>query len=484
MGAKTFMPVCQVTIAGIDITPYLSDGGTVTTTKDLYAPKGRWSVAIADTPGTAADGVIDSLYGQIAPMDRAEIRLARNAADYPWGKPPVVMRGFVRAVIRDERIDESGRPARLLHIEGDDYGCIGEIIQINLLHAAALNQQVLAILRPAELGITHAILPANAYMEALLGVMNDHLQEMTVETGDAEAIKEIGFDGQVTTGQVVSTVLTTTEGTLWKIMFDQADTPWNELYIEDRSAALGDGADGPFLVYRPTPWKDLDGNFIANTGASIDAARVRQVYPDKDADGEPEFRLVRQATYRRSDEQVNNVFWVVARALFMDPQQALGNALDNNDPSVDFTGYEHANKDIFGARPLTLTSTQSPVGTLYHPETGGAGRLENRNAIEDWVKQRRQWASDANKDNVLRDDGELVVRGNEKLRIGSYYQIDRGRFSCDHYLTQVSHTFAPFGEFTTHVTFIRANNYYRRHQMRQTGQSPFFAEGRKGVLET
>lgn len=481
-GARVFYPACRVLIADIDVTPFLGDGGYVSTTKDLYAPKGRWEVVVPDKPLRDASGsVLDSLYGKIAPMDRAEIRLARNAHEYPWGQPPVVMRGFVRSIMREESISDDGRPQRVVRISGDDYGAIGEIIKVSLIHLAGLGQSLLPVIRLDEMGIEGVIVSAHELGQVLLNAMNDQLQDMTVETGDIEQIKEISYDGQVKTGFVHASKLTTTYGTTWKVFFDQADTPWNELFIEDRDPTLGDDRSGPTLVYRPTPWKTLDGAFIANTGQTIDSAKVRSITEQADG-GQPEFSLVRAANYQRSDDQVNNIYWVIAAGLEFNENKALSHALEKRDETVQFVDYEACDVDIYGPRVMTLTTVQFPSAEAMRDiHTSSPGELAaNTASLSDWAKLRRRWLSDANLDNVNRDDGTLVVRGNEKLRIGSYYQITRGQFACDHYLTQVSHTFVPGREFFTHVSFIRSNNYYLRSKSQN---SPFLLEGRAGVME-
>lgn len=487
MAARVFYPACHVRIGRYDITPFLGDGGLVSTTKDLYAPKGRWEVVVPDKPlreGEGRGSIVDSLYGLIAPMDRAEIRMARNAYEYPWTQPPVVMRGFVRSVTREESIGEDGRPQRTVRITGDDYGAIGEIVRISLITMAGLGQSLLPVIRRLEMGAEGQLLKACEYIDTLRELMNEQLQNMTVETGDIEQIKEISHDCTVTVGMVHANRLTETQGTVWKMMMDEADTPWNELFIEDRDPALDNGQTGPWLVYRPTPWKTLDGAFIDNTGQTIDAAKIRHIADQADA-GQPDFSLVRSATYQRSDDQVNNIYWVVARAIAFDWSRALAAALTSQDESVQFIDHRNADSDIYGPRVLSLETTHAPEGAWRQILVASGQADQNRETLDEWAKQRRKWLSDANIDNVLRDDGTLVVRGNEKLRIGSYYTITRGQFACEHYLTQVSHTFVPGREFFTHVGFIRSNNYYLRNRERTAGgkRSPFLLEGRAGVLE-
>ncbi|MCK7579789.1 MAG: hypothetical protein MZV65_31610 [Chromatiales bacterium] len=178
------------------------------------------------------------------------------------------------------------------------------------------------------MGITNSVLAANEAIETLLRIANGQLADMQQATGDVKAIRAIAFDGQVKVGRVHFMRLVESQGTLWGILFEHADTPWNELFIEDRDTALGDDQDGPVLVYRPTPWKDLDGRFIDNTGQAIDAATVRHIAEQADA-GQSEWSLVRSAVYQRADQQVANIYWVTSQPLYYTDSQARASALAN-----------------------------------------------------------------------------------------------------------------------------------------------------------
>lgn len=511
MAAKTCYPGVQVTIfrteqqaqadylpQELDITPYIGEGGSVTTAKDLYNPKGRWEVVIPDKPWGKAAGsgsgqssfIVDTIYGLIAPMNVVEIRMARDAFKYS-NRLPVIMRGFVRDVMREEAMGEDGQPARFVRLSGDDYGCIGEIVKLHQWYGSS-GQYLNPILRLNELAVDKAKLPAAKYIETLLEELwNKQLFQMMAETGNGK-VEQVQFDGdQVKNGVVSTAQIATNNGTAWKLMMDKADTPWNELFIEDRDIEI-DGEEGPFLVYRPTPYADITKNldpnlsnneFIENTGQKIDPNKVRIVWADE---GEAsEFVMVRSANYRRHDREVYNIFWVTGETLKFaaDKQMATAIAKEVEDVhNLHAPRGKNSQVEIYGARPLELNSSHMPdMGTQPHhvaddPEA-------SRVSLSNWTKLRRQWLMAANRDNVKFDEGELSVHGNEQLRIGSYYLILRGQLKVQHYITQVSHHFVPYREFTTTLGFIRANNHYLREQWRSMGQSPYFMEGRQGVLE-
>lgn len=511
MGAKTCYPGAQVTIfrteqqaqadnlpQELDITPYIGEGGSIRTAKDLYNPKGRWEVVIPDKPwgknavsgGGQSSFIVDSIYGLIAPMNVVEIRLARDAYKYT-NRLPVIMRGFVRDVAREETMSPDGQPTRFVRLSGDDYGCIGEIVKLHQWYGS-IGQYLNPILRLNELAIKNAVLPASQYIETLLEELwNRQLFNMMAETGNGH-VEQVQYDGQVEVGAVYTAQIATNNGTAWKLMMDQADTPWNELYIEDRDIELDDGDHGPFLVYRPTPYAEISQNldpnldnnqFIENTGQKIDPQKVRIVWAD---DGEKvgagEFVMMRSASYRRHDREVYNIFWVTGQALKYAADKQMAVAIANEVVDVHSLHHENSQVEIYGARPLEVNSSQVP-DTSTPPHHVADEPEAARVSISEWTKKRRQWLMAANRDNVKFDEGELVVHGNEQLRIGSYYLVLRGSFKVQHYITQVSHHFVPYREFTTTLGFIRANNHWLREQWRSMGQSPYFMEGRQGVLE-
>lgn len=515
MAAKTCYPGAQVTIfrteqqakadylpKELDITPYIGEGGSITTAKDLYNPKGRWEVVIPDKPWGKGEGsgsgqssfIVDSIYGLVAPMNVVEIRLARNAYKYT-NRLPVIMRGFVRDVAREESMGEDGHPARFVRISGDDYGCIGEIVKLHQFFGSS-GQYLNPILRLNELSINASVLPAAEYMETLLEELwNEQLFQMMMETGNWK-VQKVQFDGdQVKVGAVATAQIATNNGTAWKLMMDKADTPWNELFIEDRDIEI-DGEEGIFLVYRPTPYADIktilqsgdnakDNEFIENTGQKIDPSRIWTVVADDDESAGDEFVMMRSANYRRHDREVYNIFWVTGEMLKFAADKQMATAIARKVADVHLLHAEdggvNCQVEIYGARPLELNSSHMPTGTDPHHTADDPE--QSRVNISNWTKLRRQWLMAANRDNVKFDEGELSVHGNEQLRIGSYYLVRRGHLQVQHYITQVSHHFVPYREFTTTLGFIRANNHYQRELIRGNGMSPFFLEGRKGVLE-
>lgn len=478
MAVRAYMPGCTVTLPHkrIDLTPYLGEGGAVSTAKSLYAPKGRFQIVIPDKPYRIQGRVDDSFYGIVEPMDRVEIRMARNASEHPDGMP-IVMRGFVREVSRSETMGSDGRPQRQVTISGDDYGMFGEIAQLNVLGMKPLGLSPLSALWPADLGASGGVGPALEQVRILLeSLINAQINRMRDPHGGEvgprdRGIQDIKLAGSVTEGFFWAHLLLQQEGTAWKKLMDVADTPWNEIFIEDRD-------DGPYLVYRPTPWVDLDGKPIDNMGQQIAVTEI-----------EDTFDFVQRATYSRSDEAVYNVIWSAVHNPQENNNAALAAAIAGSDMQDYLVGeygqdgsYKHESLNsapsIYGVRIVVRDTMHYPGGE--HPPAGNQAAVQvvvTDNGAE-WAKLRRKWLIAANRDNVMWDSGDLTVRGNEKLRIGVHYILTRGQFRARHYVTEIGHHFAPYSGFTSSVKFIRSDNFYQRTKGKL---SSFLLEGRKGV---
>lgn len=488
---SAYQPRCYVLIGEYNLTPFLGDGARVITHKDLYAPVGKWEVAVPDKPyrdppEDPMGKVVDSFYGLIKPFDYCEIRMARATHEYKEKEPPIVMRGFVRSVTRDETMGPDGRPSRMVVIRGDDYGLFGEIATINALAAATMSQNILAAMRPMTFSIDPNsiadMVPALMLEEMFLNdLMNEQIRKLEGETRDSR-IQEIKYDGKVTVGVIPWTVVQSEQGTAWSVMMNFADTPWNELFIEDRE-------DGPYLVYRPTPWRDYEtGNLLPNMGQEIKPEDIHLVNTtagdilDGGATSEQVFDLVRHASYTRTDQQVYNIFWVDVGTPILDTNKALAMAIQSNDSVAwcNQTNWKNSKASIYGPRVLKKPSRQYPAEITVIPGTEHISQVNtSRMNMFDWQIKRREWLARANRDNVMFDQGSLTLRGNEHAKIGGYLNADRGKFWATHYVVQVTHSYIGNREFTTNIGFIRATNWWNRQIEKEP--SPYLQEGRKGL---
>jgi hypothetical protein len=233
------------------------------------------------------------------------------------------------------------------------------------------------------------------------------------------------------------------EGDVWSLMATWADSPWNELFIEDRQ-------DGPYLVYRICPFEDLTGNLLlpgavrADTGITL-----------TEDDIEP-LDLV------RSDANAFNYYLMDAPYASLAFQDALnfysltsGTALDTSDPNCDPT--------LYGVRALTARSTQiAPDSGILTPQ-GDEANQQYTDSNFAWVEARRNALRAMNRDNTVLDRGTIhVTKGNENLVGGKHVTLSRGGIKSRFYIYGVSHTFTALQSFRTSLAVERGTYFFNR----------------------
>lgn len=491
----------------IDLTPHVGDGGYVTTHKSIYQPVGAFEVVLPDKPlgREGFPGGIDSLWGVIEPFDSILIGMARNVGIYDrgfqswmsnslgpvWGYEgiPLVMSGFVRKVVRDESIDSGGRPNRRIVIQGTDYGCIGEIAQVSRIGGVARDMNMMPLYTIDQLGLKAGVMTAREYVEALrrnmLGKQIEYMRATMPFIFDIKAASPVVINGKehgiVTQGNVVVNAMSDFDGTCWTIMHKHADTPWNELFIEDRCNP-DTGELGPYLVYRPTPYKDYKSGFIdmSNPQAYWSSGAInnmdQELYADVVLDTSA-WPLV-GAYQERSDAHVSNIYWVPIMQSQLWGDRMLNEMLTRRESVIDSTAYPRTNIDIFGPRVMNVESRLTYSDSKLLPLQEIAENQEKAiiGSIA-WADKRRKWLQEANKDNVGFSSGALRVVGFEKLRPGCYYSYMRGQMAYTQYITEVHHTFAPYRHYSTTMNYIRGDNYYQRIVEKQ----PHLKEGHVGA---
>lgn len=112
-----------------DVTKWLGEGSVVRVQKSVRGEGGAFSIDFVDQ----LNGLTDTLYSLIEPMDMFEIRFASNAYQYAGANGqqlPIMMRGFVSDIERSQSMGSDGKPRRTIHVTGHDYHKILQIIQI------------------------------------------------------------------------------------------------------------------------------------------------------------------------------------------------------------------------------------------------------------------------------------------------------------------------------------------------------------------
>ncbi|MDS4069423.1 MAG: hypothetical protein RKO24_07360 [Candidatus Competibacter sp.] len=454
------------------ITPYLGDGSRISTSKDLYKPCGSFVLTVPDQPFVTETGksAADTLYGLCEPMDGIDLRLARSPEQY-GGELPVQMFGLIREVSRDEAMGRDGKPVRRVIIKGQDYGCIFA----NILRIIYLKKDIQGPLIPDEfkwieaIGDAFVLKSAADYMRIFINMANRFLSRINSDRGGwAWTIQE---DITVSEGAVQIFGLHEWQGPIWSAMAREADFPWNELYVEDREA-------GPTLVYRPTPFKTytpagqgLSSSYIPQGGQTIAAETIEITASD-----------IVHINATRGDYNAGNIFWLLnpnsLQANFA--YATLGQAVISSDPDINDDDHENNDPRIYGDRLLQEDFRQIPMDVEGDPirSRREQHRANNEQHWPNWFKTRLRWIKAANRDNVVLEEGEMTLKGNERIKVGCYLHVTRGQFAWECYVTNVSQEYAPYREFLTHVTFSRGTGFWERslHE-----QSPYLLEGRRGV---
>lgn len=490
----------------IDLTPLIGDGGHVSTNKSIYKPVGAFEIGIPDKP-LVIDGYpagIDSLWGVIEPMDQVIIGMARNVGAYGsqfkswikgqigamWGDEgiPMVMTGFVRKVVRDESMDQSGKPRRRILIYGNDYGCIGEIAQVSRIAGISRDINMLPLSTLDQLGLKTGKMKAAEFVEAIRkNMFVKQIEFMRAKMPGIFDIKRsapVVLDGVehgiVTKGTVITNALGDFDGTAWTILHKFSDSPWNELFLEDR-CNMDTGEFGPYLVFRPTPFRSYksDSNqdsLLSFWNNGIVDNMEQKLYADVIVDSS-EKPLI-GAYQQRSDAAVSNVYWVPLWQGSLWSDRMLANALENKDSLTTSFDKPRSSLDIYGPRIINHDSKLVADDVTLTIQTQAVDAEKAIITNTEWAKKRQSWLRDANEDNVGFSDGVLRVQGQERLRAGCYYMYSRGQMLYTQYVTGVSHLFVPYQGFTTTMQYIRGDNFYKRIAQQKP---PHLLEGHVGA---
>ncbi|HQS59628.1 MAG TPA: hypothetical protein PKZ37_14715 [Gallionellaceae bacterium] len=447
-----------------DLTPYLGDGAGVRTTKNVREPAGGFSLTLLDMPNTNWE---DSIYGLIEPMDMVEIRF-RHGFDATLGKKiPIVMRGFVSEVRREETMGQDGKPSRKVIVTGQDAGKILQIFLIYYLNNLATSESTLAtgfqFMQKFGTEFGEQLNVGDFFANIVDRVLNPFMKTI-VGAAEDEALKN-GFIPIVSIKGAVSPFVLSSfqDVSLYQMLKSLLDVgAFNEMYVEDAETSVN-------LVLRPIPFADVNGNLI-QAGATV-------LYHDLlESD-------IQSLSVSRSDHNVGNWFWVQNNhwMLINDISNQL-TAQNTVAESVDKRKYPNCAADKFGFRNMHETVSMGPEVLT---DDVGAGtqaiRAKDDANTSDWLKARRVALGDMNKDNAVFESGTMRVRGDEKIKAGMILKVKRGDGRIDqYYAVGVDHDYVPFQGCFTSVQFERGTGFISRAQ---PDISPYRKEWDRGGLK-
>ena len=452
-GADRMAHLSGTQIEPIDLTPHLGESGGVVTHRGLDQSAGTFSVTLADRMDAKNQ---DTIYATIEPMDMIEIRMARRQQ----GELPIVMRGLVSSVTRNEVIGQDGRPMRTVQIAGHDFGKFLQIMQISYLKEYVYGNIPLTAFPMFEVyGKWFGEHDASQFVEEIIGsLVRNFLGDVWLWSGLKEA-PVLKTDATVRGSTIGPFGVPNYEGNIWNLLSNWCDLGWNELYIEDRP-------DAAYVVYRPTPYYGLDGKLIM-PGA---------VAPDEIQVGVDECESL---SLSRSDSNLANFYQVDAPAAEIIPLDWIRTAAIQ-DGLVLVTSNRNCQPELYGLKKMTARTMQGKKDWSYWNTLTCGPEWKPLQAAEvgTWYAQRRDELKALNVDNVVYEDGQIALRGNERIRPGVYLRLKRGTRQSRFYATHVTQQFSAYQHFKTTVQVARGESWYDRIR---EGGSPYALEREGGV---
>jgi hypothetical protein len=438
----------------IDLTPLFGDGGTIRTTKSLREDAGGFSLTFSDRMDVATQ---DTVYSLIEPMDMIEIRATRQPQLYVGADLPLIMRGFVSSVRRPESMSNDGAPSRLVVVQGQDSAKLWLIHAIWWQVATLQEKPMLNTFQfNAATGLQAKIYGLSDFMTKMTtDVMNPKVADMAAYS--AHGLKPFTVNATVKRGCVIPQMTASYQGSMWGVMKQFAEIPWNELFIEDTEA-------GPVVNFREAPFKGIDGKFIMQD--AIDPGTIPLDFID-----------VVSWDVARSDANVANFFWVPPGASSLATNSVLSaDSLVTGQP-LDFH-YGNNDPTLYGEKRAEASTRAVPTDLDMLPSQAPAAKRpgENQKYVE-WHLQRMADLKAMNRDNCVFEEGSAVVRGDEAWKMGRYLSVTRGSLLWQGYLTSVSHTIMPMVTWTSNLRVDRGTGFLERLK---APFSPYLAEGRPG----
>jgi len=475
----------------VDLTTWLGEGSVVRVQKSVRGDGGVFSIDFVDE---VMSGLNDTLSALIEPGDMFEIRFAGEAWRYAGSagqKLPIMMRGFVLKVSRSQTMSADGKPRRAVHVMGHDYHKILQILQIFNMpctpEAANLLGSYPFFSKFSKFGSDSSVQNSTDFVNAVFNlIVNPYINGMQgAGATSGAALNTINTDIQVPDALVSVQLGAFNGGNVQEMLQAYLDLhPFNEFFIEDRDAGPW-GPEGPYAVYRPTPFLAADTRKplqpIQNSDTS-GVVPVSSLFPSANV-VQIDTSSIISLTGDRSDEGVANFYWVDAPRFNMNygplTMEYATYAAQQGAVPFYLTNYENVNPALYGLRKLEVDTQQ---GSVNETDSGngtaaGAQRYTNQGSFLSWIDNRRNLLIAMNQDNVVFESGDMRLMGHEKIRAGVYVQVNYGnQIQSLHYAHTVTHTFEPFGNYLVELEFDRGTNFIDRISAAQSNGSPYFSE--------
>lgn len=455
----------------IDLTPFLTDASTITTSKSVREPAGGFAITVSDRPYSIAAGT-DTLYGIVEPMDMIEIRFRGN----PDGSPelPVIMRCFVSNVARSEGVDQTGAPVRTVSITGQDYGKLWQMLQIFYGPGYVIGQDIVSAYAMFErfgAGFKIGQKGSEFLQETFEKILNPYVKDIV--SGNSSNPSAIEVKALQTHGVTSLSGTQNQQGAIYELLTRFLDVgPWNELFITEDDK-------GVYCIYRANPYLDVKGKPIDPD------TKAPQLYDPANKDVT---KLVKYAVpgtdivgmdVSRTDANVANYYWVRAPRYEMvsDIYQRQAGATGADKKTIDLTDYVNSKGKLYGIRKMEI-ATEMGGDDVTNTSSGLSEEEKTKRdtSVTNWIANRRQMIVEQNRDNVILERGSITIKGNEAIRAGNYVEIQRGTFRALYYVVQVDHHFSPFNRFTTVLQVEHGLGFVERMRRNGGPDSPYYSE--------
>ncbi|EAB4417291.1 hypothetical protein D7B12_17830 [Salmonella enterica] len=457
--------------AFIDLTPWLGDGSSITTSKDVHQPAGTFSLTFSDRPNIQGQSMgpvlstagLESVYGLVEPMDVVEIRMWSGKGIMP-NPLPIKMRGFVTEISRGRQMGSDGRPIRTVVISGQDYGKILQTYQILYLPSYSGSTPLLTGFNFFEqFGVeARNTMEGGEFIQILLDKAINPLLS-TLIPGTSEVPREILADIQAE--GVMNNSYMNQEGSVFDLLRQFLDVGnWNELFIEDRE-------DGVYLVWRPLPYFDL------MTGQ---ATQKLAQEPRTTTIADNEIVNLRQT---RNDEAVFNYYWVTNQRFDLADDIYRRQEAYMAGGTTETMEYPNTAHKYYGIRALYADTVMGPEG-LNNMTSGLDEQAQEKRGSEymDWINARRSALIANNHDNVVLEKGQLEIKGgpmradfSEAMKAGDQIKVLDGLLAWEAYCTSIQDTFQPYRSYRTTLQFERGTGFATRVS-EYAGNSPWLKE--------
>ena len=436
----------------VEIELNLTEGSTVTTHKAINSPNGGFTIR---TGANLINGLSDSAYGIVEPMDVIEIRMSRN------GPPMMIMRGVVTDVSMDETMGSDGKPSRSVTITGGDYGAFFRMYQIMFLKGTSVDDW----LRGAgqfmldKFGIPYVELTAGAFVIYLInGVINPFIAGLS-----NKALKPIQVDASCSDNSdkvFPQGFNANPDGTIWHMLQREGNLgPFYEAIFDDNE-------DDSTLIYRKPAFKKLNANggdeYIFET-SSTDTLTIE---PNE----------ITAVNCSRSENNVANFFYVRApRGNFLTAQESVLNSIVGDGSRLHAFDHTNCDKTVYGLRPMTVDTQH---GHFY--VRGEAATMCTKEDLSqaDYISQQIEYLKASNIDNVVFESGSIRCNGHPDYRPGRYFEIAWGNGCVSTgYIVSVTHTFETYRGYTCTLQYTRGTGFANRLE----ADNPYFFG--KGVYE-